>query len=232
MRKILILGTGPQWQEAPKGWETWTLPSHFEHVKPDRVYEVHSQKALIQFWNEDHNKEFQAKKREWMKSLGEKLKIHPTLKEMFPEAEEIDYAKHLNTFGKYFTSSASWMMAEAIEEKPDVIGIWGFNMCSETEYGHQKPGLTYLIGWAKALGIKVEVAPSSELLSTPYVYGLQDKPQMLDSIIHRKREVMRIAEQSEDEFMLAKEKSDRAKGFIEAMEFIERNFWSGGRDVN
>ena len=65
----------------------------------------------------------------------------------------------------YLESSIAYMMALAILEKVDRIGIWGVDLHCESEYVYQRPNLEYLIGLARGKGIKVFIPPQSALLS-------------------------------------------------------------------
>lgn len=65
---------------------------------------------------------------------------------------------------QYFNSSVAYMMALAIAENPDEIGIYGVDMKSGDEFGYQKPNMEYLIGLAEGKGIKVTVPDESPLM--------------------------------------------------------------------
>lgn len=218
--KISLLGTGNGWELAPKEGEIWCVPGLHGRVSPTRVYEVHSGQTLASVG-------MSQEKLEWMKAQS--MVVHPSLHNSFPNCRVIDFQKHIDKFGPYFTSSLSWMLAEAIEENPEEIGIYGVSMCSQTEYAHQKPGCTYLIGWARALGIKVTIPPTSELLAAPYIYGMQDKPAMITAIENRKKEIIKNKDKAEDDWVLAKANFHHQQGALEAFEFFENNWWAGGK---
>ena len=48
------------------------------------------------------------------------------------------------------------MLAMAIEQKPEAIGIWGVDMSADEEYSHQRPGCHYFIQRAQELGITTD----------------------------------------------------------------------------
>jgi hypothetical protein len=81
---------------------------------------------------------------------------------LYPEAA---MRKQFGPF--FFTSSLAYMLALAIAEKPDEIGLWGIHMASDEEYHYQRPGCHYFIQRAWDHGIKVTVAPQSRLLEPP-----------------------------------------------------------------
>jgi hypothetical protein len=67
------------------------------------------------------------------------------------------------------------MIAMAIYEGFDVIGIWGVDMAVQGEYEAQKPSCEYFIGWALGKGIEVILPPESDLLFSPFLYGFEDE---------------------------------------------------------
>jgi hypothetical protein len=56
----------------------------------------------------------------------------------------------------YFGSSVAYMLAFAIFSTPKTIHLWGVDL-DESIYDHQRPNLEWLIGFANASGIKVEI---------------------------------------------------------------------------
>ena len=72
----------------------------------------------------------------------------------------------------YLTSSASFMLALAIHEKFDQVWIYGIGMSTDTEYGYQLPGFTYMIGLANGRGIDVINQHNSPICRAQiYAYG-------------------------------------------------------------
>ena len=55
----------------------------------------------------------------------------------------------------YLESSIAYMLALAVLEKVDRVGIWGVDLHCESEYSYQRPNLEYVIGLARAKGVKV-----------------------------------------------------------------------------
>lgn len=76
----------------------------------------------------------------------------------------------------YLESSIAYMMALAILEKADHIGIWGCDLATGGEYAYQRPNMEYLIGLARGRGIKVYTPAQNALLSPcrRVPYGLID----------------------------------------------------------
>lgn len=76
---------------------------------------------------------------------------------------------------KYFTSSFSYMIAQAIYECYDPIEIYGIEMDGDTEYGYQRPNGEFWIGLALGRGHKVILQEACNLCSAP-LYGYQGVP--------------------------------------------------------
>lgn len=77
----------------------------------------------------------------------------------------------------YFHSSVDYMIALAISEGFEEIGVWGVDMAHETEYAYQKPSGSFWLGMAKGRGIKVTIPVESALLNNDgYRYGYDPLP--------------------------------------------------------
>lgn len=73
-------------------------------------------------------------------------------------------------FGTYFlNSSLAWMMAMAIHDAPDAIGIWGI-AADAAEYREQRTTLRHFALVARHVGIAV-TAPGCPLLDDCPLYG-------------------------------------------------------------
>jgi len=226
MKKIAILGTGYGARRAPvhdESFEIWSICGIWNAQtasgrKFDRIYEVHSAKTMTEM-------QIPADKAQWM---SENIThINPTLQASFPNAAVIDFEAHLEKYGSYFTSSIAWLLAEAIEEKPDQIDIYGVTMSADEEYGHQKPACSYLIGWARANGIKVNVDRGAELMSAPYVYGYEDVPEIMKSLKDRKEQIGNEMRITEDKINDLKAQYHHMQGANEQIDWYEKNWWSG-----
>ena len=148
--KVAILGLSPSRDLAPwsePDWELWGLAWDNEAVRMHRAFEMH-ERSLI----ED-------------KAI-ERLNDLPTLYVQHAMVEVpcgvvYPFDEVANTTGAYWTSSLGYMLALAIHEGAEEIGIWGVDMTDG--YGYQRPNMEYLIGFARGRGIKVTLAPSSPL---------------------------------------------------------------------
>lgn len=72
----------------------------------------------------------------------------------------------------YLTSSPAYMMAQAIMDGYDEIGIYGVDLAvDDHEYFWQRPCMEYWIGYAKGLGIKVVIPEVSAIGKASYIEG-------------------------------------------------------------
>lgn len=78
----------------------------------------------------------------------------------------------------FFTSSISFMLALAIEEKPEEIAVYGVDLAADEEYAHQKPGCRFFIQTASLAGIKVTGPAEAEVFAPGKLYGF-GKPHPL-----------------------------------------------------
>lgn len=225
-RNIVIVGTGLGVRRAPlkdTSKEIWGITGLWNiEGNYSRIYEVHSAKCLTE-------EKIPADKGEWM--ANHVTHIHPTLKASFPNAKVIDFEKHMEKHGRYFTSSFSWMLAEAIEEKVDSIDIFGITLSGNGEYSHQKPAASYLIGWARALGIKITIDRESELMSAPYIYGYEDAPEYIKTLSDQKKRVMDELKKADHAELVERGRKHYYEGVRDNIEWFENNFWAQSRVV-
>jgi hypothetical protein len=187
-RKIAIIGTAPQWQLAPfddPEWEIWGIFGVVGCGKRfNRIYELHD-KSVIEPMADQHKSGVYW---ETVSALGENY-ITKDPYDKAPNAKRFDFDGKLKKYGKYFASSASWLIAEAIDEGATTIGLWGINMASDSEYAYQKPSCTYLLGYARAKGVEIVIPESSELLSVPFQYGIEKPPLVWHSLEQKMAEI-------------------------------------------
>lgn len=77
----------------------------------------------------------------------------------YAKSVKYPYDEMIEKYGKVFGSSFDYMMALAIKEGVTEIQIYGVDMASYSEYGHQRPYAFYWIGMARGLGINVYIHP-------------------------------------------------------------------------
>ncbi len=84
----------------------------------------------------------------------------------FPKAFILPKDVLIETYGVVFTSSFSWLLAYAIYRQATEIALYGINMSHTSEQGDQRDGLFYMIGIARASGIRITTPNNSKLNQT------------------------------------------------------------------
>jgi hypothetical protein len=163
--KVAVIGL---WAEthglAPWGdpaWEKWGLAWDREVFSMDRAFEIH----LPREWKDngigDYIERLNMMPRLYLQEA------HPDL----PDAEVYPLAEVAKTTGDYFSSSIAYLMALAIHEGAEEIGLYGVAMEGHDEYGYQRPNMEYLVGLARGRGIKVHIPEQSPLCKYGRQYG-------------------------------------------------------------
>lgn len=156
--KIAIVANGPLTRNlAPFGedWEMWGLGYPVYRLgwrdKFDKVFEIHT----------DALKDIDAEYLIWM----EKNSVIVRKDLPWESLRAISSPDG-------FDSSMSIMIAYAILQMPDEIGVWGIDarIMDEEEYRNQWPNILWLLGIAKGCGITVR-CPSQSGLFTQGDYG-------------------------------------------------------------
>jgi len=107
--------------------------------------------------------------------------------EKYPASVRYPIERAVNTFGRHFTSTMSYMFPIAEFEGFDRIELYGFEMGLTGEYAYQMPEVSYHIGWFRAKHgyDSVVIPPSSRILRAPlYAYEEMYNP-ILTSIEQR-----------------------------------------------
>ena len=184
MRQVAIVGGGKSWARAPftdQSWEIWAHSSCCEglaRLRVDRWFDVHrpSVRAEPKKWSERYQR--------WLTdpSEGRTAPVYVLdgclAQPDVPTIENADIPNHVvlpweemqawlvsrgSTDREYVTSTGAWMLKLALFEGVDTIGIWGIDYEEHGEYLVQRPCMEHWIGFARALGVKVYVTPSSNL---------------------------------------------------------------------
>lgn len=183
--KVYIVGFAPSWTLTPfddKDAEKWGLNALHKVAadKPfDRWYQLHDIEKFHADDLETHVgflAQFKGPVYMWEEHM-------PRWAEFIPNLIAYPKAQVTELYGTYFTNSISWMIAHALLEagddptKPPLrthIGVFGVDMAVDTEYTSQRPSCEYFLGIARGRGIKLNLPPTSDLLKSPFLYGVED----------------------------------------------------------
>lgn len=173
MKKVAIVGYTPTRAYAPyndERWEIWGLNDLYRFK--DEV------KRWTRWFNMHQDRPSTGGRTPYAKCLEEYAKWdcpvylqekHPDI----PNSVKYPLKEVIDAFGNYFTNSISYMIALAVMEEFEEIGVWGVDMATDTEYDHQRPSCEYFLGVAVGRGIKVYVHPAADLLKVKTLYGYE-----------------------------------------------------------
>ena len=170
MRQVAIVGLAKSTHDdAPyedPDWEVWGLPWDEEKwTYFDRLFDIHPldciRKATPSFYRDGYE--------DRLRELERPLYMQEDYVDI-PNAIEYPLQEVSDLVGDYYNSSIAYMLALAIFEQVDKIGIWGVDMADHGEPGHadeymyERPNCEYLLGFAKAKGIEIYLPEKCPLL--------------------------------------------------------------------
>lgn len=190
--RIAILGSAPSSVKlAPfhdKRWQIWSCsPANLQQRLPriDVWFEMHS-------WSFEQKQASNPAYYNWVKR--QKTVI---MQQKDPEipgsiAYPLDEIKKRWPWGsRYFlTSSPALMMAFALLQNPECMGLWGIDMAGHTEWQWQRPGCHYWMEQAEVYNDCRIVTPGeADIMQPPPVYGYCESTHMWRKLNARKREI-------------------------------------------
>lgn len=187
-------------------WEIWAMNQLYRHIpRATRWWEMHKDYLSDQVPGTDYKK--------WLEECPiPVLMVDSDI--TIPNSIRYPIEEMVDTFGDYFYSTISYMIALAIKEGFETIGIWGIDLSHDTEYEYQKPSAEYLLGVARGLGIDLVIPEQSALLKGTYRYGYQDMPSNEDikwltvyssRVKHKQEEMVGIVNQLQGQLNAAEE---------------------------
>jgi hypothetical protein len=238
MKKIALIGSAPSSVRlAPFSDPSWTIwscsPGAMQHLsRVDAHFELHRWEPHQSWFHPDYIK--------FMAGLGKPVyMIEPVaaipMSVPYPKDEVLRYVWSRNqkpdgtlidmTFNpNAFGSSLSWMLALAITQLPDEIGLWGVDMAAGEEYGPQKDGCLELIHVARCLGIKVTTPPESDLLRPTPLYGFREVDPMFIKLQTRVQELSEQLAKAEAEYQDADRRRWFFKGALDDCLYVQKTW--------
>jgi hypothetical protein len=218
--KIAVCGSAPSSRLlVPFGdpsWEIWACsPQNYDYPRVDAWFELHSLDRKFVAANEPYAK---------------KLKVHPRVyisepDRRLPNGIVLDKQPLVNRFGPYFwSSSLAWMLAFAIEQKPELIGIWGVDMSASDEYAYQRPGCHYFMQKAQEAGIPIVLPPQCDLAEAHPQYGFKEHYPMYWKFKESKKELEQRIESATQRENSARDEGLVLKGARNYAEYVT-NTW-------
>lgn len=198
-------------------YEIWGLNELYMVIpRADRWFEIHAENNIKHSFRDP--KHF-----EWLK----KCKIPVYMPKMYKEIPTckvypIDLMKRM--FGPIFSSSIAEMMALAIYEGFQHIGLYGVDMALGKEFGAQKSGCEYFIGLAIGLGIEVYLPQESDLMKVGFQYGYDDPNEFAIKMKEKNIELMRKIQGATQQERATHDGKERLEGAKELNDYYINNF--------
>lgn len=166
-RKIAIVGGAPTRRLAPyddESWDIWAFSSlRLNTPRVTRWFEMHAPGDLAtQLTRSTAQRRSYVEYVRFLKNLSCPLVAQRRWPQL-PHSVEYPLKAALRTFGRCFSSTVSYMIALALLEGCDVIGVWGVHLTAGTVYARQRPGVEYLLGVARQRGVDVYLPPGCPL---------------------------------------------------------------------
>jgi len=180
IKKVAILGFAESWKAAPfddASMEVWALNEFWKYApRWSRWFELHDAETLGVTKRALDEGE-QKRHLEWLaKDHGPDHLIYmqPQFCDgRYPNAIPLPLDRLCQQFGRYFTSTIGYMIALAIADGYRWIGLYGIDLASDVEYQQQRANAEYFVGWARGLGVTVEIAPASAICKAGHLYGYE-----------------------------------------------------------
>ena len=246
-KRIAIVGTAPSSRPlAPYpeigcpfnqgDWDVWCVGLDPQKITQGwgRWYELHDVDYLINKMNPDYAPQNEYHVR-WLREVSDKG-AHIRLMRpsgLIPKAKLINRQEIIETWPSPFerefrNSTIAWMMAEAIVEKADEIGLWGVDMALASEYQAQRSGVFFFLNECLKRGIKTHLPPESDIF-----FGTSEYPECGENPIARKlharrREIVNQLGQSQNVKMQMMVREANHAGALEAHDWFTRTFITKG----
>lgn len=236
MKKVAIIGYASNWKEAPFGdpdCEIWIqniaeiLKSGFPRF--DKVFDIHTIAVIeAEAKNEPAGLEYvkannipvYMQEKTALISGSVRFPLYELSEEFFPWSNKLEDV--------YWTSTTQMMIALAISQGFQEIGIYGIDMSDSVEYRSQRRGCEYMLGVAIGRGIVVRRSSSSPILRSKFVYGYEIvKEKTYRAHLASRVEYLkqRLALLNQDGAQKAAEKM-HLEGALHAFDELEKN-WLG-----
>lgn len=232
--KIAIIGTAPTSRAlAPyddPSWDIWACSPGNQGAVLPRVsvwFELHAIVDLVS----PESRSWAAPYVEWLKHQSFPIYMQEK-NDLVPQAVPFPMHEMVEAFGRnWFTSSIAWMMALAIAQKPEHIGIFGVDMAADQEhYSAQKSGCLRFIEIAQERGIRVSIPRESCLGKSAPLYGYSEATPFGRRLNVTEYMVANRRAEMAAEFARLQKEIAFYDGALEQIRYIKRT-WLDGTEV-
>lgn len=176
-KKVAIVGfASSTLKYAPFGdpaYEVWGMNQLYRHIpRLDRHFDIHRNWREGNVEGTDHPL--------WIQHSGIPSYLVERAPEL-PNTVRFPIERVMNSVTEklpYFTSTVAYMIALAIAEGFETIGIFGIDLIVETEYENQKQCVEFMLGIAVGRGVNLEIPKQCALLKSAWMYGYEAEPNL------------------------------------------------------
>lgn len=220
---LSIVGTSIGSRDQYQAGEVWGLAWHWEKLPSHaRLFEMHDPRTSK--GHREIPKYWASLKTRDVTCLPGVAKKYGT--KAYPLAE----VRKMLGGRNYFTSSIAYMLALAIYEGYEEIGIYGVDLVTDGEYAYQRPCVEFLCGFAQGKGIKLTIPRQSALLRHSFVYG-QERTKQYGEMNGEAGELIGYLDNQIDllqkyalkhDFVAAMEAMENARFFPETIDIVKK----------
>lgn len=221
--KIAVCGSAPSSRMlAPFGdpnWEIWACsPQNYDYPRVDAWFELHSLDRKLVPANDVYYNVIRNHPRVYIARPDPRM----------PNGIVFNPQPLLDKYGDdFFTSSLSWMMAFAIEQKPEDIAIYGVDLSATDEYDYQRPGFKFFIREAQKAGIRISIPAQSDLHEPMPLYAFQEHWPMWQKMKASRAELEGKIKSLEKEMNGKHDMIMALRGARDYAEYIKNTYISG-----
>lgn len=230
-KKIAIVGFAESWKQAPfddQSIDIMGLNELWKYVpRWTHWIEIHDADTLG-VTKRDLTEGEQKRHLEWLsKDHGKPIFMQPQFCDgRFPNAVPFPLDHLCQRFGRYFTSSIGMMIAWAIDQDYDWIGLYGIDLASDVEYPYQRPNAEYMVGLARGMGKTVVVSETSAICKAGHIYGYEKSLVEQNPVLDAVKEHMKSLQKKHEEVLATANTLDGAlqecQNFLKLHEYKER----------
>ncbi|KKN82076.1 hypothetical protein LCGC14_0313430 [marine sediment metagenome] len=233
LTKVAVLGFTESWKLAPfddPEWEIWGLNELYMLIpRWTRWFELHRR----EIYEADKGRTHEHIQKLQAMTVPVYMQQHW---EDIPQSVVYPLTEIIHRYGDpeqpYLTNSISYMIALAMMEGFEEIGVFGVDMAHDTEYQSQRPSCEYYIGYARGMGIKVTIPAQSDLLKAAFLYGYQSIAQSAfqQKLQARETELQQKLNELDQQIANLTGARDQYRGAIQDTQHIKK-IWVPPQDI-
>jgi hypothetical protein len=223
--RIALLGSAPSsYRLAPfndLSWEIWACsPMNYNAPRVDAWFELHNIDRKVVAGNEPYIHAIQNHPRVYVAHPDPRLPNGV----VYPKDEVYRFFGNPQFMDSFMQSQVSYMLALAIMQKPETIGLWGIDMAAEEEYATQRPGCHFFFIEAERRGIEIVAPPQSDILEPLPPYGYKEFSPMYWRNKARKIELNQAIQEASQRIQQAQRELDIKSGALSDLKYFQNTY--------